>query len=216
MYKPLDCSPREMERERYRAKQQVRFVLCWGLLLTLALGACQILQLFGLKPTKDSIVEVNAVDGTLVKKARVFTAWEAYDKHALEVIGVISVLIALGEWCYAKSGLLTLARFTFIGVGVVGTYWLFGEIARTFPLRPSGHLLFYVSCSYLHFHNGRCLATKLQWPLLAWLLLLHVPYLMYCAVWTILVYHTGVEVGIGTATALGLTCVACRLRLDRD
>lgn len=218
-YKPLHCSPNEMERELYRAKQQRRFVLCWALLLALALGTSQILQVLGLKPTPNSLVEVSEVEGTLIRKATVFTAWEAYDSRLLEVIGVISLCIALGEWCYTKSYpivLVTLARFTCIAVGVVVTYWLFGVITKTFPLRPSGHMLFYVSCSYLHFHNGRCLATQLQWTRLAWLLLLQLPYLMYCATWTILVYHTGLEVCMGTATALALTCLAYQLRLDRD
>lgn len=200
-------------------RQQRRFMLCWGLLVVLSLGISQILQICGLKPTPKSISEVREVDGEITRKAYVFTSLEAYDTHSLEIIGVISVLIAIEQWRYAQSPpviVASLARFTFISAGTVGFHWLFSVIARNSSFRPSGHMLYYLSCSYLHFHNGRCLVTHLHWGQVAWLLLLNVPYMMYCAVWTILVYHTAIEVITGSVTAVALTWLASRLRLDRE
>ena len=200
-------------------RQQRRFMLCWGLLVVLSLGMSQILQICGLKPTPKSISEVREVDGEITRRAYVFTSWEAYDTHSLEIIGVISVLIAIGQWRYTHSTpviVTSLARYAFISVSTLSAHWLFGVIARDSSFRPSGHMLYYLSCSYLHFHNGRCLVTHLHRGQVAWLLLLHVPYMMYCAVWTILVYHTGVEVVTGTVTALVLTWLAYHLRLDRE
>lgn len=193
--------------------QQRKFTLCWGLLVVLSLGISQILQICGLKPTPKSISEGNS------RRMYVFTAWEGYDAHSLEIVGVISVLIAVEQWRYGKSTpviAVSLARCVFITAGTLISYQFFTVITRNSSFRPSGHMLYYISCSYLHFHNSRCLVTSLQCRLIACLLLLHVPYMMYCAVWTVLVYHTGGEVVVGTATALLLTWVAFSLRLDRE
>ena len=195
-----------------RGKLQDKFVLLWVLLTGGGLLISLLLQAGSWKLTP----EIMRGDSG---KVYIVTAWEAYDHHTLYLLGGISLLLAAAEWYQArprKAVLLLVLRYILIASGTKTAHWLFGQFTQqgVLAIRPSGHMLYYIACSYLHYHCARCIFTELQWRPLACLLLLYIPYSLYCAVWTILVYHTALEICIGATTGLTLTFISHQLRLD--
>ena len=207
-------------KDRRRTEFQHKFAICWigvtvgSLLLSIALISSNITL------TREVLMDTIEVDGEAVYRSRIFTGYRWYDEFAMAIAWLGVLFLLWKQWVLkrSKAQLVTTLRRN---LPVTAAFFLCRFVLNRLVdeqwigFRPSGHYLVYVSASYLHYHNAKAAVTDVDSPWVALALLANIPYMMYAAVWTALVFHTVVEVSFGALLALSLTYISHLLQFDK-
>lgn len=194
-----------------RMADQWRFVRCWLVLVGVSVVCSQTLELCGLHLTPSSVADGD--DEFVFTHLQVYDDWGCY----ISLLGLFFVLLSqrcagvsvAEQWRTVGRNLVPVSAFGLFLASVQGLRYV-GAIT----FKPSGHIALYVLTSYQHFHNAKSMRRDIGLQLPAILLLGNLPFEMYCSVWTVLVFHSAIEVSIALGYSVGVTYILHSLSLD--
>jgi len=189
---------------------QHRFAVCWVILTVFCLCAKLGLEAAGIALTSSHLEDTYEYLGQVYKSQRVFTGFPLFDQFCVPLIWVGALYVIYVGWSRGKDEALTqevVMRNGLVTLLFCMAYYGFGALRAYgfLHIRPSGHFLVYITSSYLHYHNAKTALIQLDLKLCAAVMLATLPFVLYCGIWTGLVFHTGLEVGVGVLTGLGIT-----------
>lgn len=189
---------------------QHRFAVCWGVLAVVCLCAKLVLEAAGIILTPSHLQETYLESDQVLTSQRIFTGFPLYDLYCIPIIWVGTLYLIYVVWSTGKEESISWELMRRNGV-VTGMFCVAYYGYRAFRnlgllhIRPSGHFLAYITSSYLHYHNAKTAVINLDSKFGAMVMLATLPFGMYCGVWTGLVFHSGLEVGVGVVTGLCIT-----------
>lgn len=189
---------------------QHRFAVCWVVITAFCLCAKLALEAAGIALTSSHLEDTYESGGIVHKSQRIFTGVKLLDTLCIPLIWVGALYLMYVGWSRGKDESFSqdiIRRNGLVTLLFCVAYYSYSAL-RSYELlsiRPSGHFLAYITCSYLHYHNAKTALIELDLKLCAAVMMAILPYVLYCGIWTGLVFHSGLEVGVGVLTGLAIT-----------